>query len=93
MSEIKELTDAVKAQGKKLDRIHNLLAGDPEYGTKGLTHKVEEHEDRIGKLEKGGRWTLWKVGGLSGATGGAIGAIAPKTVLSKISAFFVGLFT
>lgn len=87
MEELKELTNELRRQGKKVDEMHIVIAGQPQYGQAGLKDTLQNFDNRITKVEKSQSKRMF----LAGSLGGALGVLFPKTVLAKIAAFFSAL--
>ena len=80
---------------KKVHEVHLFVAGNDQYGQKGLKHLIEDHAKRLDTLEghKKSEWrTIAKAGGVGGAIGGALGILFPKIIITKVAAFLAGLF-
>lgn len=70
--------------GKKVDEMHIVIAGQPQYGQLGLKDTLENLDGRIAKVEKSQTKKMF----LAGSIGGALGVLFPKAVLTKVAAFF-----
>jgi hypothetical protein len=91
MEEIKELIREQRRQGEKVDAMHKVIAGQPEYGQPGMKDTFITFDKRITSVEEKQekeKKMRWKIGILSGSVGGALGVLAPKAILAKLWAIF-----
>lgn len=77
---------------QKLDRMYDVLVGEPEFGRKGLVHRFDNLDTRVTKIEDDKRKDRSFRRGMlfgSGVGGGAIAGPYLKTLVIKL----IGLFT
>lgn len=85
---LNNLVNRQEEHGKTLEKIHVAITGDKLLGHKGVIPTIQEHGERITKLEETNKKRWWFIIGASsggGFVGGALGGPLIKTLFAKIS--------
>lgn len=94
MEELEQLSKKVEDIGSQVKDIHRVIAGNDQYGQKGLKHIVEDYDLRIKTLEKhkdGEKKRNMKSAAIGGVIGTTAGIAMPKAMLLKFWSFLINL--